>query len=105
MVLHSVVRNPAISQTSEIQARQAILIPEQTRTSVRFRVISFLNRINVELLRFFAREPIVRPIPVPAREPSASIMRISKAFIAVYFLVYTRFNFISGYHNIPDFPE
>jgi len=74
------------SQTSEIQARQPILITEQARTSTRFRVISFLTWRNMELLRFFARKPIVRPIPVPAREPSASTMRISKAFIPDYLL-------------------
>ncbi len=37
------VLNPVNTQTSEIQARQPILIAEQTRISARFRVISFLN--------------------------------------------------------------
>jgi len=81
----TILHNPYDPHMRENQLNIATLMHEKITTSARVRAISCEVMIDEEFLYFSTTEPIARPAPAPAKAPSASTMRISKAFILVNF--------------------
>ena len=81
----TILHNPYDPHMRENQLNIATLMHEKRATSARFRAIACEVIINGGFLYFSTTEPIASPAPAPAKAPSASTMRISKAFILVNF--------------------